>query len=233
MTDTKQILIAEDDASIRLVLVDILESEGYQVAVATNGEEALALFESAAPQLAILDIMMPRMSGYDVCRAIRKSDAALPIIMLSAKSEEIDKVLGLELGADDYMTKPFGVRELLARVSAALRRAANRVTVADEVGLVCFGEIQLDRARRQLLRGDQEISLTQLEYRLLLAFIQHADRALSRDELLNAAWGIDYQGTTRTLDQHVSQLRHKIEPEPSKPRYLLTVHGYGYRYKPE
>ncbi|WPJ98139.1 response regulator transcription factor [Coraliomargarita algicola] len=235
MADPKQILIAEDDASIRLVLVDLLESEGYRVAVATQGEEALALFESTSPDLAILDIMMPRLSGYDVCRAIRKSDAALPIIMLSAKSEEIDKVLGLELGADDYMTKPFGVRELLARVSAALRRAANS-TCANQSGAespVYFGDIQLDRARRQLLRGDQELPLTQLEYKLLLAFIEHADRALSRDELLNAAWGIDYQGTTRTLDQHVSQLRHKIEPEPAKPRYLLTVHGYGYRYKPE
>lgn len=233
MADSKQILIAEDDPSIRLVLVDILESEGYRVAVATHGEEALALFESATPDLAILDIMMPRLSGYDVCRAIRKVNASLPIIMLSAKSEEIDKVLGLELGADDYMTKPFGVRELLARVSAALRRAAHTVPVEEEEAPVSFGDIQLDRARRQLLRGEEELPLTQLEYRLLIAFIDHADRALSRDELLNAAWGIDYQGTTRTLDQHVSQLRHKIEPEPAKPRYLLTVHGYGYRYKRE
>ncbi|MGZ0656605.1 response regulator transcription factor [Coraliomargarita sp. W4R72] len=235
MADPKHILIAEDDPSIRLVLVDILESEGYRVAVATNGEEALALFESEVPDLAILDIMMPRLSGYDVCRAIRKANATLPIIMLSAKSEEIDKVLGLELGADDYMTKPFGVRELLARVSAALRRVAATASVSVETSddTVRFGDIELDRARRQLLRGDEEISLTQLEYRVLLAFIENADRALSRDDLLNAAWGIDYQGTTRTLDQHVSQLRHKIEPDPAKPRYLLTVHGYGYRYKPE
>ncbi|MGZ0708038.1 response regulator transcription factor [Coraliomargarita sp. W4R53] len=235
MADPKHILIAEDDPSIRLVLVDILESEGYRVAVATNGEEALALFESEAPDLAILDIMMPRLSGYDVCRAIRKANATLPIIMLSAKSEEIDKVLGLELGADDYMTKPFGVRELLARVSAALRRVAATASVSVETSddTVRFGDIELDRARRQLLRSDEEIPLTQLEYRVLLAFIENADRALSRDDLLNAAWGIDYQGTTRTLDQHVSQLRHKIEPDPAKPRYLLTVHGYGYRYKPE
>jgi DNA-binding response OmpR family regulator len=233
MADPKQILIAEDDASIRLVLVDVLESEGYRVSVATNGEEALALFEAATPDLAILDIMMPRLSGYDVCRAIRKADATLPLIMLSAKSEEIDKVLGLELGADDYITKPFGVRELLARVSAALRRASATAPVDSSVVAVRFGDIELDRARRQLLRGKEEIPLTQLEYRVLLAFIDHADRALSRDDLLNAAWGIDYQGTTRTLDQHVSQLRHKIEPDPAKPRYLLTVHGYGYRYRPE
>jgi len=233
MADPKHILIAEDDPSIRLGLVDILEGEGYRVAVASNGEEALALFQSESPDLAILDIMMPRLSGYDVCRALRKADAALPIIMLSAKSEEIDKVLGLELGADDYMTKPFGVRELLARVSAALRRASTALAKETSDAPVCFGEIEIDRARRQLLCGGEEIALTQLEYRLLVAFIEHADRALSRDDLLNAAWGIDYQGTTRTLDQHVSQLRHKIEPDPAKPRFLLTVHGYGYRYKPE
>lgn len=233
MADPKHILIAEDDASIRIGLVDILEGEGYRVSVAENGEEALAGFQSKAPDLAILDIMMPRLSGYDVCRAIRKEDAALPILMLSAKSEEIDKVLGLELGADDYITKPFGVRELLARVSAALRRASASAAMPEESSPVRFGDIELDRARRQLLRGGEEVALTQLEYRLLMAFIENADRALSRDDLLNAAWGIDYQGTTRTLDQHVSQLRHKIEPDPAKPRYLLTVHGYGYRYKPE
>lgn len=231
MADSKHILIAEDDPSIRLGLVDILEGEGYRVSVATNGEEALAHFNSETPNLVVLDIMMPRLSGYDVCRAIRKTDSALPIIMLSAKSEEIDKVLGLELGADDYITKPFGVRELLARVSAALRRSSVPVMQASE-SAIRFGDIELDRARRQLLRAGAELPLTQLEYRLLIAFIDNADRALSRDELLNAAWGIDYQGTTRTLDQHVSQLRHKIEPDATKPRYLLTVHGYGYRYKP-
>ncbi len=233
MADSKHILIAEDDPSIQLGLVDILEGEGYRVSVAGHGEEALALFRAEAPSLAILDIMMPRLSGYDVCRAIRKENAALPIIMLSAKSEEIDKVLGLELGADDYITKPFGVRELLARVGAALRRAQASTARPSEESAVRFGDLELDRARRQLLRSDEEVALTQLEYRLLIAFIENADRALSRDDLLNAAWGIDYQGTTRTLDQHVSQLRHKIEPDPAKPRYLLTVHGYGYRYKPE
>ncbi|MGB0743837.1 MAG: response regulator transcription factor [Opitutales bacterium] len=234
MVETKHILIAEDDASIRIGLVDILEGEGYRVTVAGNGEDALKSFQSETPDLAILDIMMPKLSGYDVCRAIRKENDALPIIMLSAKSEEIDKVLGLELGADDYITKPFGVRELLARVSAALRRSAARSvpTELNKESTVHFGDILLDRTRRQLLMGERELALTQLEFRLLEAFIENADRALSRDELLNAAWGIDYQGTTRTLDQHVSQLRHKIEPDPAKPRFILTVHGYGYRYCP-
>jgi DNA-binding response OmpR family regulator len=233
MADPKHILIAEDDSSIRLGLVDTLEGEGYRVTAAENGEAALACFESVTPDLAILDIMMPRLSGYDVCRAIRKADAALPILMLSAKSEEIDKVLGLELGADDYITKPFGMRELLARVSAALRRVtASTATRVDERA-IRFGEVELDCARRQLRKGNDELALTQLEYKLLIAFIENADRALSRDVLLNAAWGIDYQGTTRTLDQHVSQLRHKIEPDPAKPHFIRTVHGYGYRYCPE
>lgn len=232
MADAKHILIAEDDSSIRIGLVDILEGEGYRVSVSENGEEALARFHSEVPDLAILDIMMPKLSGYDVCRAIRKVNDALPILMLSAKSEEIDKVLGLELGADDYITKPFGVRELLARVSAALRRASARTSDPRDDSPVRFGEVELDRVRRQLVQGGRELTLTQLEYKLLIAFIENADRALSRDDLLNAAWGIDYQGTTRTLDQHVSQLRHKIEPDPAKPRFILTVHGYGYRYCP-
>ncbi|NBB78269.1 MAG: hypothetical protein GVY36_02315 [Verrucomicrobia bacterium] len=131
------------------------------------------------------------------------------------------------------MTKPFGVRELLARVNAALRRVSAPQGAPSETAAVRFGDIELDRARRQLMRGNEAIALTLLEYRLLLAFVENADRALSRDELLNAAWGIDYQGTTRTLDQHVSQLRRKIEADPAKPRHLLTVHGYGYRYRPE
>ena len=214
------------------LVVDILEGEGYRVSVSENGEEALQSFHLETPDLAILDIMMPRLSGYDVCREIRKADAKLPILMLSAKSEEIDKVLGLELGADDYITKPFGVRELLARVHAAFRRASATTSAPTDESPVRFGDVELDRARRQLLKGGSELALTQLEYKLLEAFVEHADRALSRDELLNAAWGIDYQGTTRTLDQHVSQLRHKIEPDPAKPRFILTVHGYGYRYCP-
>lgn len=233
MPKPKTILIAEDDPSIRLGLVDILEGEGYRVSAAAHGDEAITRYETDSPDLVILDIMMPRLSGYDVCRRIRKEDAKIPVIMLSAKSEEIDKVLGLELGADDYVTKPFGVRELLARVSAGLRRVSAPDEAPDEIAVVRFGDIELDRARRQLKRGDKAIALTQLEYRLLVVFVENADRALSRDELLNAAWGIDYQGTTRTLDQHVSQLRRKIEADPANPRFLLTVHGHGYRYQPE
>ncbi|WP_309386321.1 response regulator transcription factor [Cerasicoccus frondis] len=235
MAKDKTILVAEDDASIRLGLVDTLESEGYGVEEAVNGEEAVALFHDVQPDLVLLDIMMPRLSGYDVCREIRKSNAVVPVLMLSAKSEEIDKVLGLELGADDYITKPFGVRELLARVSAALRRskAAGASVASSEVpAKIQFGLAELDTALRQLWLNGEGVPLTQLEYKLLMAFHQHPDRALSRDFLLNAAWGIDYLGTTRTLDQHVSQLRRKVEADSAKPQFLLTVHGYGYRYKP-
>ncbi|WP_309400728.1 response regulator transcription factor [Cerasicoccus maritimus] len=230
----KTILVAEDDASIRLGLVDTLESEGYAVVEAANGEEAVALFKDEQPDLVLLDIMMPRLSGYDVCREIRKTNAAVPVLMLSAKSEEIDKVLGLELGADDYITKPFGMRELLARVSAALRRSLlnGGTGEAEAPSKFTFGLAEVDTALRQLWRDGQEASLTQLEYKLLMAFHEHPDRALSRDFLLNAAWGIDYLGTTRTLDQHVSQLRRKVEQDSAKPQFLLTVHGYGYRYKP-
>ncbi|WP_269537490.1 response regulator transcription factor [Cerasicoccus fimbriatus] len=235
MSDEKTILVAEDDASIRLGLVDTLESEGYDILEAANGEEAVALFQDHSPDLVLLDIMMPRLSGYDVCREIRKTNAAVPVLMLSAKSEEIDKVLGLELGADDYITKPFGMRELLARVAAAIRRSrvVPKVEEAEAPARIRFGLAELDTGLRQLWRDGAETPLTQLEYKLLIAFYEHPDRALSRDFLLNAAWGIDYLGTTRTLDQHVSQLRRKIEADSAKPQFLLTVHGYGYRYKPQ
>jgi len=233
MSREKCILVAEDDASIRLGLVDTLESEGYAVIEAAHGEEAVTLFTEEKPDLVLLDIMMPRLSGYDVCREIRKSSATTPVIMLSAKSEEIDKVLGLELGADDYITKPFGMRELLARVSAALRRGKLAPVDSEPApARIAFGLAELDTERRQLWRDGQELPITQLEYKLLMAFYENPDRALSRDFLLNAAWGVDYLGTTRTLDQHVSQLRRKVEANSAKPKYLLTVHGYGYRYQP-
>tara|TARA_R100000027_G_scaffold59418_1_gene49743 strand:+ start:11767 stop:12492 length:726 start_codon:yes stop_codon:yes gene_type:complete len=229
------ILVAEDDASIRLGLVDVLESEGYGVTATANGEEALREFSRDRPDLLLLDVMMPRKSGYDVCRDVRKVDSRVPILMLTAKGEEIDKVLGLELGADDYMTKPFGVRELLARVAAALRRSRLDDSVdskSEPDQPFDFGLVEVDPALRELRKGEQGIPVTQLEYRLLLAFFRNPNRALSRDHLLNEAWGIDYSGTTRTLDQHVSQLRKKVEPDPANPRFLLTVHGLGYRYRP-
>ncbi len=229
-----RILVAEDDAHIRDGLSDALEAEGYEVVVARDGTEAVDLFRRDGCALMVLDIMMPGLSGFDVCREIRKRDAAVPILFLTAKSEEIDKVIGLELGADDYLTKPFGIRELLARVAALLRRS--RVAAAGSgAGLpdrFTFGEVTVDRRRHVLRAGDGEIPLTAREMKLVEAFFLAPGEALTRDRLLDEVWGLDYYGTTRTLDQHVAQLRKKIETHPDRPQFLHTVHGVGYRYDP-
>lgn len=230
----KRILVAEDDAHIRDGLVDTLISEGYAVDAARDGEEALDLFHKRTYDLVVLDIMMPRKSGYDVCRAIRAGDTAVPILMLTAKGEEIDKVVGLELGADDYVTKPFGVRELLARVAALLRRvrAAGHPPAGpqaeDEV--FTFGSAHIDTRQYKARLGRKTFDLTAREVTLLRFFRDHPGDVLSRDQLLNAAWGVNYFGTTRTLDQHIAKLRKKVEADPSHPRCIETIHAVGYRY---
>jgi DNA-binding response OmpR family regulator len=228
------ILVAEDDNYIREGLVDTLESEGYKVTSAADGQEASDLLEETGFDLVLLDIMMPEKSGYDLCRDIRSKDPDTPIIMLTAKGEEIDKVLGLQLGADDYITKPFGVHELLARISAVLRRSkrapddhnANSTMPAE----FPFGDATVNTRQFRLVNGSQSIDLTEREVKLLHIFFSHPDEVLGRDMLLNEAWGIDYYGTTRTLDQHIAQLRKKVEADPSKPDFIHTVHGVGYRY---
>jgi DNA-binding response OmpR family regulator len=229
-----RVLIAEDDVNLRQGLIDLLEGEGYEVFPAGDGRQALDRFRQEGPDLVLLDVMMPEMSGYDVCREIRKHDSQTPIIMLTAKGEEIDKVVGLELGADDYVTKPFGLHELRARISAVLRRSQNnQQTSANNVPeQFLIGQALVDRKTYQVTIGDQSHSLTSREIKLLEIFQARPREVLSRDDLLNAAWGIDYFGTTRTLDQHVAQLRKKIEPNPSSPQFLLTVHGVGYKYQP-
>ncbi len=229
-----RVLLAEDDANLRQGLIDLLEGEGYTVYAVGDGRQALAYFQHEPLDLVLLDVMMPEMSGYDVCREIRKNDSHTPIIMLTAKGEEIDKVVGLELGADDYVTKPFGLHELRARISAVLRRAqhhkqASPSKVPDQF---LIGQAQVDRKTYQVTIGDQSHGLTSREIKLLEIFQERPGEVISRDELLNAAWGIDYFGTTRTLDQHVAQLRKKIETNPSSPQFLLTVHGVGYKYQP-
>lgn len=228
----RHILLAEDDPNIRTGLVDALESEGYATTVATNGKTALTLAKQTAFDLILLDVMMPELSGYDVCRTLRKTNLKVPIIMLTAKGEEIDKVVGLELGADDYITKPFGLRELLARVAAALRRASTHSEGSEAKSAFQFGPARVDPKTFELCIDDTTLPLTPRELKLLSTFHAHPNEALSRDALLNAAWGIDYMGTTRTLDQHIVQLRKKIEPDPAHPTTLLTVHGHGYRYQP-
>ena len=236
----RRILVAEDDPHIRQGLADALESEGYEVESVVDGGEALRRYTPGRFDLLLLDIMMPERSGYDVCRAVRATDAATPIILLTAKGEEIDKVVGLELGADDYVTKPFGVRELLARIAAVLRRAhataAAPVPAAepprDLPAVFRFGGAEIDRKTYRGRLGRRTFELTARELKLVETFRARPDEVLSRDMLLNEVWGVEYFGTTRTLDQHIAQLRKKIEAVPGEPQTLLTVHGVGYRYRP-
>ena len=233
-----KILIAEDDGNIRLGLVATLESDGYVVIAASDGAQALKLFPQEKFDLVLLDIMMPKMSGYDVCRELRARGTRVPILFLTAKGEEIDKVVGLKLGADDYVTKPFGVHELLARVEALLRRtrsgAANGGETSEAVPpLFKFGAASIDRRKFTATIGSRSTPLTARELKLAEVFAAHAGEVLTRDALLNAVWGIDYFGTTRTLDQHVAQLRKKIEASAANAMSpIVTVHGVGYRYEP-
>jgi DNA-binding response OmpR family regulator len=229
------ILIAEDDHNIRTGLIDTLESEGYHAAGAADGIKALKMFEQDKYDLVILDIMMPGKSGYDVCREIRSQNEDVPVIILTAKGEEIDKVVGLQLGADDYITKPFGVHELLARISAVLRRSMRSKKPAIQENKIpdsfTFGSVLIDAIQYRIRKGKRVVDLSDRELQLLKYFYSHPNEVLSRDRLLNAVWGIDFFGTTRTLDQHIAQLRKKIEPDPGHPTFITTVHGVGYRYE--
>ncbi|ATC65206.1 DNA-binding response regulator [Nibricoccus aquaticus] len=236
-----KILIAEDDANIRLGLTATLESEGYDVTAAGDGAQALKLFAQGKFDLVILDVMMPKASGYDVCRDLRAKGERVPVLFLTAKGEEIDKVVGLKLGADDYVTKPFGVHELLARVEALLRRSRTSAEKngaggggAKELPAVFrFGVAEIDRKKfTAAVSGREAVALTARELKLLEVFAAGAGEVLTRDALLNAVWGVGYFGTTRTLDQHVAQLRKKVEADAESPAAIITVHGIGYRYEP-
>jgi DNA-binding response OmpR family regulator len=231
-----RILVAEDDVHIREGLEATLASEGYAVEAVADGEAALAAWRRERPALLILDIMMPGRNGYDVCRAIRAADARVPILMLSAKSEEIDKVLGLQLGADDYVTKPFGIHELLARVAAALRRTEAERAPAPAPAVTANGDFmvgpaRVDVRRYRLVHREAECDISDRERRVLRCFHDHPGEVLSRDHLLNAVWGIDYFGTTRTLDQHVAQIRKKLAGLGADAGLIQTIHGVGYRLK--
>src|SRR5688572_16161731 len=230
-----KILIAEDDPNIRLGLVATLESDGYVVVAASDGAQALRVFPQDKFDLVMLDIMMPKASGYDVCRELRARGAKVPVLFLTAKGEEVDKVVGLKLGADDYVTKPFGVHELLARVEALLRRARSNGTEqpnGDSLPPVfSLGPASIDRRKFTATVGGKILSLTARELKLAEVFAARAGEVLTRDALLNAVWGVDYFGTTRTLDQHVAQLRKKIAAADGKDP-IATVHGVGYRFDP-
>ncbi len=229
------ILVAEDDRNILMGIVDTLESEGYRATPASDGNQALDLLNSDTFDLVILDIMMPGKSGYDVCREIRSRDEDMLIMMLTAKGEEIDKVVGLELGADDYVTKPFGVRELLARIAALLRRSRRNRDQTKQLASCperfTFGEAEIDALQYRARITGKTLDLSAKELKLLQYFHAHPNEVLSRDQLLNDVWGMNYYGTTRTLDQHIAQLRKKVEPDPGSPSVITTVHGVGYRYE--
>jgi DNA-binding response OmpR family regulator len=228
----ERILIVEDDPAILLGLEDLLAGEGYGVDCARDGRKALERYGKHKPDLVLLDIMIPQLSGYEVCRQIRKKDALTPILMLTAKGQEPDKVAGLELGADDYVVKPFGVSELLARIRALLRRSsAGSGGGAPQREPFFFGDVEIDPQRLQGNKWEKNFSLTARELELLSLFFTHPGQVLSRAEILDNVWGICYEGTTRTLDQHIANLRKKIEDDPAHPRHIVTVHRVGYRFE--
>jgi DNA-binding response OmpR family regulator len=221
----KRILVVEDDSAIAFGLQVDLRGEGYDVEIASDGEKALQLARRENFDLILLDVMLPRKDGFEVCRELRLGGTKTPIIMLTAKVQEAEKVMGLELGADDYVTKPFSPRELRARVKAALRR-----TVGDELQTYRFGDLEVDFARGELRRCGSPVELTALEFKLLTTFVRNRGRLLSRGQLLDLVWGHDTFVTDRVVDNHVVALRKKIEQDRSRPLYLLSIRGMGYRF---
>ncbi len=224
----RRILLVEDEPSLVLTLSDRLVSEGYEVEAAGDGEAALASALEGSFDLILLDVMLPKKDGFDVCRDLRRRGVETPVLMLTARGQVVDKVVGLKLGADDYLTKPFEMIELLARVEALLRRA--RGGAVAEAGSYAFGDIRVDFRRAELTRGGEPVELSALELKLLTYFIEHRGTVLSRDRLLDEVWGYDATPTTRTVDVHVASLRHKLEPVPGRPRYVVTIHGRGYKF---
>ncbi len=224
----KRILLVEDEPGLVLTLTDRLKGEVYQVESARDGEAGLARASSEPFDLLILDLMLPRKSGFDVCRDLRQRGVTTPILMLTARGETIDKVVGLKLGADDYLTKPFEMAELLARVEALLRRVPSAAGAAGSVHQ--FGSVRVDLRGAEVTRDGKPLALSAREFQLLRYFIEHRGATLSRDELLNNVWGYDSETTTRTVDVHVGWLRQKLEDNPKYPRYILTVHGLGYKF---
>jgi len=228
----QRILVAEDDPAILTGLVDLLEGEGFAVDKALDGAQAIERWNEARPDLVLLDVMMPEKSGFDVCREIRKRDPATPVIMLTAKGEEVDKVVGLELGADDYVVKPFGTNELLARIRAVLRRGRGKTATRDDRPIE-FADVRVDPRTMRGRRGEREFDVSPRELALLRLFSSREGEALDRFTILDEVWGVRYEGTTRTLDQHIAGLRKKVENDPAHPRHIQTVHGVGYRFTSE
>lgn len=223
----KTILIIEDDISILRGLKDNLEYEGYTVIAETNGEEGLKLALEKKSDMILLDIMLPGMNGYEICRKLKKEKPELPIIMITARGSEIDKVSGLDTGADDYVTKPFSIPELMARIRAVFRRVVQDFNIPDEYN---FGKIKLDFKKLRAFRDNQEIKLSSKEFAIMEFFIRHEGEAVHRHDLLNEVWGYEALPTTRTIDNFILDLRKKLEENPSKPRYIESVRDIGYRF---
>jgi two-component system alkaline phosphatase synthesis response regulator PhoP len=226
----RRVLLVEDEPGLVMTLTDRLSEEGYQVESASNGKVALERTAAHSFDLIVLDVMLPHSSGFDVCQDLRRRGVKTPVLMLTARSQVVDKVVGLKLGADDYMTKPFEMIELLARLEALLRRAENSDVRTSSEDLFRFGEIEVNFRSTEVLRSGQPLKLSFREFKLLRHFIENRGSTLSRDELLNAVWGYDASVFTRTVDVHVAWLRQKIEPDARHPQYIHTIHGYGYRF---
>jgi len=224
----KRILIIEDDRAILRGLKDNLEYDKYEVLTATNGEQGYCLIQEKKPDLIILDLMLPKMSGYELCRKVREEGLTTPILMLTARGEEVDRVLGLDLGADDYVTKPFSVPELLARIRAILRRM-QRSKIGPLPNELRFGKVVIDFKRFEARKADKILNMSRKEFGILRLLAARVGEVVTRDELLDEVWGYEQYPTTRTVDNHIALLRSKLEENPSKPRHLLTVHGVGYK----
>jgi DNA-binding response OmpR family regulator len=222
------ILVVDDELELARGLEDNLRFEGYRTVSATNGADALTLAAREAPDLILLDVMMPKLSGWDVCRALRSKGIDVPVIMLTARAEEADRVLGLELGADDYITKPFSLREVLARVRAVLRRPGPRRKAAE----LAFDDVRVRLRGRQVFKAGREVRLTRKEFDLLAYLLDHRGEIVTRERLLDEVWGYERFPTTRTIDTHVARLRRKFETDPDHPVWLLTAHGQGYTFAP-
>ncbi len=225
-----KVLVVDDDVLVRRAVRLTCESQGYAVTEVGRGGEALEAVEALRPDLILLDLMMPDLSGFDICRDVRRAGHHMPVIILSAKSDEIDVVLGLEIGADDYIQKPFRPRELLARIAVHLRKVNEAASRNGEHRRLSFRGLTLDTSERRVLRDGEEIALTHTEFDLLAFLAGNAGQVLSRDRILDSVWGYEHPIATRVIDVHVRNLRRKIEPDPSQPRYILAVPGIGYRF---
>ena len=224
-----RILVVEDEPAILRGLTDTLRLEGHEIATASDGDAGYRLARETKPDLIVLDLMLPRMSGYEVCRKLRADGLRVPILILSARGDEADRILGLDIGADDYMGKPFSLRELVARVRALLRRTASTTDLADRLE---YEDVVVDFRRYEALRSGEALDMTRKEFGVLRALVERAGEVVTRDALLRQVWGYDAMPTTRTVDNHVASLRAKLERDPSNPRHLLTMHGVGYKWIP-